>query len=222
MIRAPLLPNPVMYCVVSGCERTATSTCRASSAVRNSSLVIATRSTALYGMPACLSARSSTPPCAGPWENPSFLPRNWLTDVTSDPGAVANWYIGLLEVDTATIFACTPLECAWIGGMPALLAMSTECARKPSMTSGPAVRLGQLETLNGSLLSCPDACSSSSVVMIEIASEVLGLTVVGSVEVRLSTPLLGASAAHAASPSAPTPAIGARKARRPTAGGTAC
>src|ERR1700735_1500298 len=99
MIRAPLLPNPVMYCVVSGCERTATSTCRASSAVRNSSLVIATRSTALYGMPACLSARSSTTPCAWPWENPSFLPRNWLTDVTSDPGAVANWYIGLLEVD---------------------------------------------------------------------------------------------------------------------------
>src|SRR5689334_20536396 len=60
----------------------------------------------------------------------------------------------------ATIFASYLWKCAWIGGIPALLATSREPERKALMTSGPALILAQLVTLNGGSPSLPSfSCS---------------------------------------------------------------
>jgi hypothetical protein len=68
----------------------ATSTWPAWRAVRNWLLVSGTSSTSDWSMPASASARSSTTPCACPWENASFLPSKSSTLRMSLPGLVEN------------------------------------------------------------------------------------------------------------------------------------
>lgn len=67
----------------------------------------------------------------------------------SEPGAVASRYCGCSFSRTATIFASSPVACAWIGGIAALVARSTALPRKAWITSGPALTSGQSDTVNG-------------------------------------------------------------------------
>src|SRR5689334_3754233 len=104
--------------------------------------------------------------------------------------------MGFCLVCTATILASTLIAAAWMGGMPALDARSIERARKPWMMSGPAERLGQSVTWNGSLPISPEAWSATCVGWMAMLSLVSGGTVVGR----------GAAAARPSPAAAPQPA----------------
>src|SRR4051795_5806904 len=67
-----------------------------------------------------------------------------------------------------------------MGGIPALLARSTEPDRKPLITSGPALRLVQEPTLNGRLSLMPDSFNATSLAWLSMFIEVPGGTVDGS------------------------------------------